>query len=60
MTLSERIARIEAQQHLPSNVTPITERRERRALPRWIEWTQENERRGKDLSGFVAEGPEAA
>lgn len=43
MTLSERIARIEAQQHLPSNVTPITERRERRQLPRWIEWTQENQ-----------------
>ena len=60
MTLSERIARIEAQQHLPSNVVPITERRERRALPRWIEWTQENERRGKDLSGLVVDRPDAA
>ena len=60
MRLSERIARIEAQQHLPANVVPIPEPRERRALPRWIQWTQENERRGKDLSGFVAEGPEAA
>ena len=60
MTLSERIARIEAQQHLPSNVTPITERRERRQLPRWIEWTQENERRGKDLTGIVADRPDAA
>lgn len=60
MTLSERIARIEAQQHLPTNVTPITERRERRAVPRWMEWTQENERRGKDLSGYVADRPDAA
>ena len=43
MTLSERIARIEAQQHLPSNVVPIAERRERRQTPRWIEWTKANE-----------------
>lgn len=60
MTLTERIARIEAQQHLPSNVIPLSERRERRQLPRWIEWTQENQRRGKDLSGYISDGPEAA
>ena len=43
MRLSERIARIEAQQHLPANVVPIPEPRERRATPRWIQWTQENQ-----------------
>ena len=60
MRLSERIARIEAQQHLPANVVPIPEPHERRAVPRWLEYTQANERRGKDLSGFVAGRPDAA
>ena len=60
MTLSERIARIEAQQHLPKNIVPVDAPRERRAIPRWLEYTQANERRGKDLSGYVADRPEAA
>jgi hypothetical protein len=48
MTLTERIQRIEAERHLPDNVVPF-ERRERRQVPRWIEWTRENEQRGKAL-----------
>ena len=42
MTLTDRIATIEAQRDLPSNVIPF-ERRPRRQVPRWIEWTRENQ-----------------
>ena len=51
MTLTERITRIENGRRLPDNVIPFDQQRERRAVPRWIEWTRENEKRGKDLTG---------
>lgn len=54
MTISERIQRTDAQRHLPDNVIRLDEQRERRATPRWIEWTRENEKGGKDLTGRVA------
>lgn len=50
MTISQRIARVEAQRDLPNNVIQFR-LRERRQVPRWIEWTRENEKRGKDLTG---------
>ena len=58
MTLSDRIARTDAQRDLPSNVIPF-ERQQRRQVPRWLEWTRENEKRSvKDLTGYI--GPDAA
>jgi hypothetical protein len=56
VTLSERIARTEAQQRLPDNLHRFDEVRERRSVPRWIEWTRENEKRGADLTGYIADG----
>jgi hypothetical protein len=56
MTLSERIARIEAEQKLPTNIHRLDERPVRRATPRWLEWTRENEKRGADLTGYVFDG----
>ena len=56
MTITERIARVEAQQRLPVNVHPITERPVRRDLPRWMEWTQASEKRGADLTDYVYDG----
>ena len=49
MTLTERIASIEAQRRLHDNVIRLDVPRERRTTPRWIEWTRENEKRGKSL-----------
>ena len=54
MTLSERIARIDAQRDLPRNVIPF-ERRERRAPQKWWEKAQAGQLVNKDLTG-----PEAA
>ncbi len=54
MTLAERLAKTEAEQHMPTNVTPVNERPPRRVRPRWIEWTRENESRGKSLDGRAA------
>jgi hypothetical protein len=59
VTISERIAKVEAANHLPDNVIRMDEARDRRTTPRWIEWTRENEKRGKDLSGYIG-GGEAA
>ena len=53
MTLLERIQRIEAERHMPTNVQPMRAPKERRAEPRWMEWTRENEKRGADLSGYL-------
>lgn len=58
MTLTERIASIEAHRRLRDNVIRLDVPRERRTTPRWLEWTQENQQRGKDLSGYI--GPDAA
>ena len=58
MTLTERIASIEDYRRAHDNVIRLDVPRERRTTPRWIEWTQENEKRGKDLSGYI--GPDAA
>jgi hypothetical protein len=52
MKLSERIARIEAERRLPTNVHPIDERPARRTVPRWQEWTREHEQ-GSDLTGRI-------
>jgi hypothetical protein len=60
MDLLERITSIDSKRHLPDNVIRLDERRDRRQTPRWIEWTQANERRGKDLSGYIGTGPDAA
>jgi hypothetical protein len=60
MTLTERIASIEAYRRTHDNVIRLDAPRERRTTPRWIEWTQVNERRGKDLSGYIGTGPDAA
>ena len=61
MTLSERIARIEAEQRLPANVIPLDAHRERRQIPRWMEWTRENQSASvKDLTGYIGSGPDAA
>jgi hypothetical protein len=59
MTLSERLRLIESKQHLPANVIRLDERRERRQTPRWLEWTQENEKRGKDYTGYIGGGDAA-
>jgi hypothetical protein len=60
VTISERIAKVEAANHLPDNVIRMDEARDRRTTPRWIEWTQENEKRSvKDLTGYIG-GGEAA
>lgn len=48
MDLYTRLSATDAQRHLPDNVVPL-ERRERRPVARWIEWTRENEKRGKSL-----------
>ena len=61
MTLSERLRLIESQQHLPANVIRLDERRDRRQVPRWLEWTRENQKASvKDLTGYIGSGPEAA
>lgn len=55
MTLTERIAKAEAERHLPTNVVPFR-RDERRTVSRWIEWSREhqNERNvGQDLTGYI-------
>ena len=57
MTLTERIASIEAQRRLHDNVIRLDVPRERRTTTRWQEWSRENQR-GKDLSGYI--GPDAA
>lgn len=49
MTLTERLAKTEDERHMPSNVVPLTDRPVRRAVPRWIEYTREQENRGKSL-----------
>lgn len=56
MTLIERIARTEAQQRLPSDLHRFDEPPVRRSVPRWIEWTRENEQRGSDLTGYIYDG----
>ena len=43
MTLTERITSIDSKRHLPDNVIRLDERRERRSVPRWLEWTRENQ-----------------
>jgi hypothetical protein len=58
MTLTERIASIEAYRRTHDNVIRLDAPRERRTTPRWMEWTNANEKRGKDLSGYI--GPDAA
>lgn len=60
-TLTERITRIDAKRHLPDNVIRLDERRERRDVPRWLEWTRENQSASvKDLTGYIGSGPDAA
>ena len=55
MTIRERIAKVEAERHTPDNVIPFR-KPERRTTARWLEWTRENEQRGKDLSGYIGGG----
>ena len=43
MTLTERIASIEAQRRLHDNVIRLDVPRERRTTPRWIEWSRANQ-----------------
>jgi hypothetical protein len=43
VTISERIAKVEAANHLPDNVIRMDEARDRRTTPRWIEWTRDNQ-----------------
>jgi hypothetical protein len=49
----QRIKDGPAERRLPDNLIRMDELRSRRAVPRWIEWTSQNERRGKDLSGYT-------
>ena len=53
MRLSERIAAIEAQRNLPSNVIPMAAPKERRTVARWIE-IQQQSKSGKDLTGYIS------
>ena len=59
MSLTDRIARIDDHRHLPANVIRLDERPERRHTPRWLEWTRENQQRGKDMTGPVGGGDAA-
>lgn len=52
MTLSERLKDHPTERRLPANVIPFRRPTERRAVPRWLEYTRQNEQRGKDLTGF--------
>lgn len=49
MNLTERITR--GPDRRRDELTPIVERRQ---TPRWMQWTSQNERSGKDLTGAVA------
>ena len=49
MNLTERINR--EPERRQSDVQPVVERRK---VPRWMEWTRDNQRSGKDLTGTVA------
>lgn len=51
MTLSERLKDHPIERRLPANVVPFRRPTERRAVPRWLEYTRQSEQRGKDLSG---------
>ena len=52
MTVSERLKDHPVERRLPANVIPFRRPTERRAVPRWLEYTRQSEQRGKDLSGF--------
>ena len=55
MTGPDRIKQVDNDTHLPTNVHPITERPARRATPRWLEWSRENQQT-KDLTGRITRG----
>ena len=53
MTLTERIQRIEAERHMPTNVKPMRAPKERRALPRWRERMDAEGLPAQDMTAYI-------
>ena len=55
MSFTERLAKADPR-HMPDNVVPMQRRPERRATPRWMEWTREHQSErnaSADLTGYL-------